>query len=385
MVSLGEVIAPAPNVRVGANPDFPILSMTMRSGLVDQEVKFRKRVASADISGYKAVRRGQLVVGFPIDEGVLDVQDLYPVAAVSPAYGIWDIGAPTRIDANYLRRYLRSPRALSYYRSKLRGSTARRRSLPASVLLALPLLLPSLAEQRRIVAILDQADALRAKQRQVLDRLDALTQAIFHDMFGDPTRHPVRAAFREIAALTSGRSVTGTESGRAGPRVLKISAVTSGVFRESESKPLPEGYSPPSAHFVHEGDLLMSRANTTELVGAVTFVESDPGNVVLPDKIWKFAWLNSDSVPEYYATLLRHPTIRRRLSALASGSGGSMKNISKAKLNDLLLPVVSTAEQQKFGERVRLVSATRRAAVHKIAEVDALIDSLQARAFRGEL
>ncbi|MDF2561225.1 MAG: Type restriction-modification system, specificity subunit [Microbacterium sp.] len=129
----------------------------------------------------------------------------------------------------------------------------------------------------------------------------------------------------------------------------------------------------------------MSRANTTELVGAVTFVESDPGNVVLPDKIWKFAWLNSDSVPEYYATLLRHPTIRRRLSALASGSGGSMKNISKAKLNDLLLPVVSTAEQQKFGERVRLVSATRRAAVHKIAEVDALIDSLQARAFRGEL
>ena len=49
--------------------------------------------------------------------------------------------------------------------------------------LAIPL--PPLDEQRRIAAILDHADALRAKRRQVLAHLDALTQSIFHDMFGD--------------------------------------------------------------------------------------------------------------------------------------------------------------------------------------------------------
>jgi type I restriction enzyme S subunit len=50
--------------------------MTMHEGLVDQASKFKKRVASADTAAYKLVRRNQLVVGFPIDEGVLSFQDL---------------------------------------------------------------------------------------------------------------------------------------------------------------------------------------------------------------------------------------------------------------------------------------------------------------------
>jgi type I restriction enzyme S subunit len=63
--------------------DFPILSMTMRDGLVDQANKFKKRVASIDTSQYKVVKEGQLVVGFPIDEGVLSFQRLYKEAIVS--------------------------------------------------------------------------------------------------------------------------------------------------------------------------------------------------------------------------------------------------------------------------------------------------------------
>lgn len=281
----------------------------------------------------------------------------------------------------YLLHWLKAN--TTYLRSLGNGATFKELSRQAVSRIEIPL--PPIHEQRRIATALDQADALRVKQRQVLDHLDALTQSIFHDMFGDPARYPEHAAFGEIVALTTGKSLAGTESGHIGPRVLKISAVTSGVFRPSESKPLPEGYAPPAAHFVHEGDLLMSRANTTELVGAVTFVESDPGNVVLPDKIWKFTWLAPGSVPEFYAALLRHPAIRRRLSALASGSGGSMKNISKAKLNGLQLPAVRPVEQESFRERVRLVTATRRTAVRKIANADELFASLQARAFRGEL
>ncbi len=53
------------------------------------------------------------------------------------------------------------------------------------------LLLPPLAEQRRIAAILDQADALRAKRGEALAQLDELQQAIFIEMFGDPVSNPM--------------------------------------------------------------------------------------------------------------------------------------------------------------------------------------------------
>lgn len=88
MVKLGDVITPAKCERAGQR-SFPLLSMTMHEGLVDQQEKFKKRVASEDVSSYKVIERGQLVVGFPIDEGVLDFQTRYDRAIVSPAYGVW--------------------------------------------------------------------------------------------------------------------------------------------------------------------------------------------------------------------------------------------------------------------------------------------------------
>ena len=59
-----------------------------------------------------------------------------------------------------------------------------------SLLRQLRVPLPPLPEQRRIAAILDKADALRAKRRAALDQLDTLTQSIFLDMFGDPVANP---------------------------------------------------------------------------------------------------------------------------------------------------------------------------------------------------
>ena len=51
--------------------------------------------------------------------------------------------------------------------------------------------LPPLAEQKRIAAILDAADALRAKRREALAQLDSLLQSTFLDMFGDPVTNPM--------------------------------------------------------------------------------------------------------------------------------------------------------------------------------------------------
>ena len=186
-VALGVLIETAPLERAG-DRDWPILSMTMHEGLVDQGTKFKKRVASANTANYKLVRRNQLVVGFPIDEGVLSFQDLYDKAIVSPAYDTWRIRPGIEVEPAYLERFLRSPRALAFYRTKLRGTTARRRSIPSDLFLRLPVPLPPLPDQRRIAAVLDKVDALRAKRRATLAQLATLTQSIFLDMFGDRRR-----------------------------------------------------------------------------------------------------------------------------------------------------------------------------------------------------
>src|ERR1017187_2894487 len=110
-IELGQIIMPAQLRRAGGD-DYPVLSMTMRDGLVNQADKFTKRVASADTSQYKVVGRNQLVVGFPIDEGVLAFQRLYDAAIVSPAYNVWDLKGGISIDSKYLERFLRSPLAL---------------------------------------------------------------------------------------------------------------------------------------------------------------------------------------------------------------------------------------------------------------------------------
>lgn len=184
MVKLGTLIKPAKLQKCG-NDDYPVLSMTMHNGLVFQSDKFKKSVASQDKSTYKVVHRNQLVIGFPIDEGVLATQRITDAGIVSPAYGIWDVDQ-TKIIPEFLEYALRCNRAIDYYKAKLRGSTARRRSLPTPTLLELDVPLPDIEQQKLALTTIHHAkNALDSRQAQ-LTKLDELVKARFVEMFGEP-------------------------------------------------------------------------------------------------------------------------------------------------------------------------------------------------------
>ncbi|GAB3706460.1 restriction endonuclease subunit S [Mariniluteicoccus flavus] len=285
----------------------------------------------------------------------------------------------------YLIHFLRQDHVRATGALRMTGSGGQRR-VPGSFFQALEVPLPPLPEQRRIAAILDHADALRTKRRQVLARLDALTQSIFQEMFGSPDDAFAVQPLGEVTGLVGGRNLVATDLTQHVPyRVLRISAVTTGVFKATESKPLPSDYAPPEHHLVRRGDLLMSRANTSELVGAVAHVvQEPPANLALPDKIWRFSW-KQEADSRFFHALLNTPTMRRRIGRLASGTGGSMKNIPKAKLEQLLIPRVPLSEQRQFSRRAEAVQRAR-GQHEQAAEIDAhLFASLQSRAFQGEL
>ncbi len=181
---LGDLITPAKVVRCGKG-NYPVLSMTMHDGIVLQSDRFKKSLASADQSDYKVVEYGKLVIGFPIDEGVLYIQKVAPEGIMSPAYSTWDVDT-TRINPDFLELCLHSPQSMQYYKDKLRSTTARRRSIPTADLLALRIRTPDMESQFEAVAVARKVDEMIAIRHAQATLLDQLVKSRFIELFGDP-------------------------------------------------------------------------------------------------------------------------------------------------------------------------------------------------------
>ena len=182
-IEIGKLIKKAKLIRCG-DGEYPVLSMTMHDGLMFQNDRFKKQIASVDQSQYQVVQRHQLVESFPIDEGVLAVQELTDAGIVSPAYKIWDVDME-KVVPKYLEFALRAPKSIEYYKFKLRGTTARRRSIPDAEFCAMRIKCPSLDEQKIIVDTIEKTKRVIDSRNLELDTLDDLIKARFVEMFGD--------------------------------------------------------------------------------------------------------------------------------------------------------------------------------------------------------
>lgn len=163
-------------------------------------------------------------------------------------------------------------------------------------------------------------------------------------MFGDPVSNdknwPLVSLRTCLHGIDSGKSLNCEGHPRSGdlPAVLKLSAVTYGEYDPEENKelPSPEAFVPELE--VHAGDLLFSRKNTREYVGMTAIVRETPKNLMLPDLIFRL--LPRDCIrTEYLHQLINHTQYRPVISGLASGTAGSMPNISKQKLLALEIPL----------------------------------------------
>ncbi|MCC6607879.1 MAG: restriction endonuclease subunit S [Anaerolineae bacterium] len=265
-------------------------------------------------------------------------------------------------------------------------------NLRVSELMAFEMPLPPLAEQQRIVGILARADRLRQLRRYALQLSDGYLQSVFLQMFGDPVTNPMGWEIRPLGDL-----IVGFEGGVNFPpvsdgevasdwRVLKISSVTWGDFNPLESKPIKPNVKFDDSLIVRKGDLIISRANTTELVGAVSMVRQTPPKVLLPDKLWRIKTKEDSNVlPDFVLFVLRQDSLRQIIGVLATGSSGSMKNISKAKAATLPIPLASMKLQEQFTCIVNRYEQLRAQQHEAARQADHLFATLLHRAFRGKL
>jgi type I restriction enzyme S subunit len=156
-----------------------------------------------------------------------------------------------------------------------------------------------------------------------------------------------------LDSLESGVSVNGDDRPKAGGEigVLKISAVTYGIFNPAKYKTvIPEDVVRAKVN-PKKGQVLISRSNTDLLVGASCYVGNDCSDLFLPDKLWQTVPKSESYVDMLWLSyLLASRPIRYRLSKLATGTSGSMKNITKGELLTLPINIPPPTEQTKIAQ-----------------------------------
>jgi type I restriction enzyme, S subunit len=302
------------------------------------------------------------------------------------------------VEPLYISNYLRHAAGDGTLAQRFTGTTIKH--LPQSALSATPLPLPPTAEQQRIVAKLDTLTARTANARAELDRVPALVarykRALLAAAFAGElvtsaraVDWPVRSVKDLLKRVGAGKNMRCEERPpRADEKgVLKVSAVTWGRFDPSAAKTLPPSFNPPANTQVRQGDLLISRANTLELVGAVVIVGEAPDNLYLSDKVLRLE-VDAD-VKSWLCWFLRSPLGRAAIESSATGNQLSMRNLSQAALGEIELPFPSKEEraevvaaiERSFVEVERLAAAA--VAAHRL--LDRLDQAILAKAFRGEL
>jgi type I restriction enzyme S subunit len=151
--------------------------------------------------------------------------------------------------------------------------------------------------------------------------------------------------------------------------VLKTSAVFGGLFNPLESKKIKSTdvyrakLNPKADH------IIISRMNTPDLVGECGYVISNYPKLFLPDRLWMLEFRKSSVInTRWLSYILSYANFRQKIRDIGTGTSGSMKNISKSKLLDILIPFPSKSEQATIAIA--------------LSETDALINSLEKLIFK---
>lgn len=160
-----------------------------------------------------------------------------------------------------------------------------------------------------------------------------------------------------LKSIVVGKSVVGVntpaETHEFG--VLKISAVGPNGFEPDENKRLINATDFLPQYSVNQGALLITRCNTTDLVGRVCLTPADYPNLMLCDKTLHLVLDESKANRRFMFEALRSRPLRNQIMGCATGTGGAMKNISQQDIRSLSVPLPPRDLQETIALRVASV------------------------------
>jgi len=278
--------------------------------------------------------RGAFGVAGPDADGCVVTND-FPVFDVLPA-----------VLPAYFSLLFSTPEFQSAAASLAMGTTERRRLLERDFT-QLIIELPPLAEQRRIVDLLAATDGLASAAAAEREAARSTLVALRENLIA-ASAAPARPLADLLTDIDGGYSPV-TEGRRPLPgerAVLKLSAVRPARFDGSESKAVTRDVILPERALVKEGDVLITRSNTPDTVGAVCRVRSVPADTYLSDLMLRLH-PGLDVAGAYLAEALNTLAARRQITASAKGTSGSMRKISRSTIRQLEIPIPESRQAQE--------------------------------------
>lgn len=307
-------------------------------------------------AGYQGVEPGDLVFhaldGFAGAVGVSDSR-----GKCSPVYHV----CSTLRDGDP-RFYAYVLRAMSFAGFlEVQAGNVRQRSVDFrtwETFARLPVPLPPVSEQYRIADFLDsetaRIDALIARKSRLielsLERVIAIIDEEVNGLFAQYGEYTFR---RAIGAIEQGESpqcdnfpAHDDEWG-----VLKVSSIKDGHFWPHENKRLPYEVAPDKRYEIAPGDLLITRANTPVLVGAVALVPSVRAKLLLCDKIFRVS-TSGYLDKSFLVYVARGSRIRDLCAASSHGTSQSMTNLKSTDIKEWPIPDAPLSVQRESAERI---------------------------------
>lgn len=218
-------------------------------------------------------------------------------------------------------------------------------------------LLPPKDQQAKIAELLWAMDEVIEREREVLSSLSCYLMAFKEAVLS--LSNQVIKLEKLLSGISAGKSVNGLNKPAVDNQkgVLKVSSVGPNGFDDNENKTIVNQIEFNPKYSIQKGDILITRANTTQLVGRVCLVHKSYPHLMLCDKTLRLE-INKGINRDFIVAALSTRSSRSQIQGFATGTGGAMKNITQQEIKNINIPFKSPAEQAIIGNKLITINET---------------------------
>ena len=363
------------------NHEYEILTLTEKNGFIRQVDRFKKRLATEDISKYKVVERNTIAFNpYLLWAGALALNDNFDDGIVSPLYPTFRVKED--VDAEYLFAILLSPQMIQQFDQISYGSVPRKRRSSVKDFLNLQLPeLPSLGEQKRIAEILGGVFKAISEVRTEIKRVESLCGAVVSLYAEDQSTKKLE----DLATLSGGLSLGSHRKNKPhSVGYLRVANVFWGKILYDEIKELNCTDQEFERTLLQDGDVLITEAHANRFqVGRSAVFRGEEQALVFQNHLFR-ARPNKNIDSDVLAAMLSSVAVRRQLYQMAKTTSG-LNTISISQVRSLRVPVLDTTKQAELLSFLQESNKLNHLLHRKLSLLQELQKSLATRAFAGLL